>query len=544
MTAMVVKVQCDDGEIYRLTLQEEPSFENIVQLVATCRPGVIVNALLVGKGGYALKYADDEGDLCTLAPATFDDFLDLHKKGNSRVLKLKLTLQQAMNNEKDVPDDSLQSSDRTDADQPNMDNLSQAPPGLEKEDPQDSAGCGGASGPGCTGGGPKRVLGTLRMLREAGMLTPAMFASLTVQWLPLLTQRVARKVDKINHMAREGLDQTMQKILEIIQEQAAATPGLEQQAAPIAEALNGDNGKRRLGEAILEMLKALRGLGFEVQTRFCESVAQSLLPYLENLTCQWFGDKSACTSPWQQHPGSQCSGCGAIPIVGPRFKCTVCPSYDLCGNCYPQKNQLHGSCSGCKKDFQCIISPGKDAKGKGKGCEKTEKSDCHDWQAWSGKGAGGTNGDVWGPESWRPMWLYLAGWMDPAAIAQHFGAGLPGFNPFFPGCAMPFPGMEHAFAAAMGHNAFEEGQEPNCWPMFFCKGKGKGKKGKGKHWWKGHSHCHDERTEPAVNASDEGELEKKVATLVELQLANEEVIRELLAIHDGDVTEVIRLLTS
>jgi len=60
---------------------------------------------------------------------------------------------------------------------------------------------------------------------------------------------------------------------------------------------------RRLGEAILEMLKALRGLGFEasaappvflsnllewnlkvskVQTRFCESVAQSLLPYLED----------------------------------------------------------------------------------------------------------------------------------------------------------------------------------------------------------------------------------------------------------------------
>ena len=77
------------------------------------------------------------------------------------------------------------------------------------------------------------------------------------------------------------------------------------------------------------------------------------------------------------------------------------------------------------------------------------KSDCHDWQArtglwqripcacssfwwmsffhcqaWSGKGAGGTNGDVWGPESWRPMWLYLAGWMDPAAIAQHFGFAL------------------------------------------------------------------------------------------------------------------------
>ena len=71
--------------------RRRPSFETIVQLVATCRrkltsifkliwsiqtkysvlvfvgpwgPGVIVNALLVGKGGYALKYASpSEGKL-------------------------------------------------------------------------------------------------------------------------------------------------------------------------------------------------------------------------------------------------------------------------------------------------------------------------------------------------------------------------------------------------------------------------------------------------------------------------------------------------
>ena len=112
------------------------------------------------------------------------------------------------------------------------------------------------------------------------------------------------------------------------------------------------------------------------------------------------------------------------------------------------------------------------------------------------------------------MWLYFAGWMDPAAIAQHFGfalgakvydfavleasgiaggllltkvldslqsqgvylifvkdlndktmrtltVGLLRFNPFFPGAPMPFVGMEHAFAAAMEHNAFEEGQDRN-----------------------------------------------------------------------------------
>ena len=59
---------------------------------------------------------------------------------------------------------------------------------------------------------------------------------------------------------------------------------------------------RRLGEAILELLKALRGLSFEVgisvaklyhiidgqrrsevQTSFCEQVSASLLPFLEEL---------------------------------------------------------------------------------------------------------------------------------------------------------------------------------------------------------------------------------------------------------------------
>jgi hypothetical protein len=52
----------------------------------------------------------------------------------------------------------------------------------------------GAWGPGGNGGGPRRLLIALHMLREAELLTPAMFASLAVQWLPLVTQRVARKV--------------------------------------------------------------------------------------------------------------------------------------------------------------------------------------------------------------------------------------------------------------------------------------------------------------------------------------------------------------
>ncbi|CAK9107329.1 ZZ-type domain-containing protein, partial [Durusdinium trenchii] len=213
--------------------------------------------------------ADDEGDLCTLV-----EIKDAVLWSSSREGGYAKKSSRVGQDGKTLSDAELPSKSDTPPQGP--------PPGLEKEDQDRDFSSGpGAWGPGGNGGGPRRLLSTLRMLREAGMLTPAMFASLTVQWLPLLTQRVARKVDKINHMARDGLDATLQKMLEIVQDQAAGTPGLEHYAALIAEALGGRGGQRRLGEAILEMLKALRGLGFEVQTHFCESIASSLLPYLE-----------------------------------------------------------------------------------------------------------------------------------------------------------------------------------------------------------------------------------------------------------------------
>lgn len=41
-----------------------------------------------------------------------------------------------------------------------------------------------------------------------------------------------------------------------------------------------------------------------------------------------------------QHVGVTCDGCQQKPIIGKRFKCLVCPNYDLCEQC--ESNQLHG----------------------------------------------------------------------------------------------------------------------------------------------------------------------------------------------------------
>lgn len=37
----------------------------------------------------------------------------------------------------------------------------------------------------------------------------------------------------------------------------------------------------------------------------------------------------------------QCDGCGANPIVGPRYKCRNCPNYDLCRKCNGTRHLHH-----------------------------------------------------------------------------------------------------------------------------------------------------------------------------------------------------------
>ncbi|KAF4754051.1 hypothetical protein FOZ62_017670 [Perkinsus olseni] len=51
------------------------------------------------------------------------------------------------------------------------------------------------------------------------------------------------------------------------------------------------------------------------------------------------------------HLGIECDLCGELPIVGARYKCTICPDYDLCEKCFaftsPSKSHEH-----CKSSFR------------------------------------------------------------------------------------------------------------------------------------------------------------------------------------------------
>jgi len=43
----------------------------------------------------------------------------------------------------------------------------------------------------------------------------------------------------------------------------------------------------------------------------------------------------------QTHVGSTCSVCAVSPIVGVRYRCSVCPSYDVCSSCYASPSFTH-----------------------------------------------------------------------------------------------------------------------------------------------------------------------------------------------------------
>ncbi|CAK9003792.1 unnamed protein product [Durusdinium trenchii] len=345
-----VKFVCDDGEIFRGQL-EEPSFEAIVDLVTTCRPDVKGDVLREGPFGcakYAMTYADEEGDLCILAPATFPDFLSLHQKTQSRMLKFTLKLpakadgpanrsstrsapkmesrsgELSMNAKQDCEESRAKGKGKGGKGKHWKGTEQQDPASTQpKQDTSDAANGEHAGARGPKPCGPWRLKGllrTLRMLKESGVLTAAKLPSFTVVWLPFLAKIAALQVEKINKMAKDGLDPCFQKMLEIIQEQAAKTPGLEHHAAVITQALSGDNDQRRLGEALLELLKALDKLGLEVQSCFSEAVAPSLLPILEEVTEWPMARKGAkgkdkrhqnpASTAKQQDLGDADAGCG------------------------------------------------------------------------------------------------------------------------------------------------------------------------------------------------------------------------------------------
>ena len=53
-----------------------------------------------------------------------------------------------------------------------------------------------------------------------------------------------------------------------------------------------------------------------------------------------------------QHDQVECDGCGMTPIIGRRYKCRACPNFDLCQQCFDQKDKVHTA----SHDFRIIAN--------------------------------------------------------------------------------------------------------------------------------------------------------------------------------------------
>ncbi|CAK9007464.1 unnamed protein product, partial [Durusdinium trenchii] len=217
MAGMVVKFYCDDGEIFRRQLPE-PTFEAIVELVNNFRPDVKAHMLHEGRA-CALKYADDEGDQCVLTSSTFSDFLALQKVDQPLKLQLKLpSTKEGL--------DHQRSQDK---------GKGKGKEGKQLKRSKLDYGANANQKPFSEGGGLRKFLLRLRALQEAGSMTSETLASMLVAWIPSLARIAERRSEQLKDLAQNGLNPPLQKMLAIIQEQAATTPHLKRYAAVLAK---------------------------------------------------------------------------------------------------------------------------------------------------------------------------------------------------------------------------------------------------------------------------------------------------------------------
>ena len=215
---------------------------------------------------------------------------------------------------------------------------------------------------------PVALLACLKGMYCSGRLSAGVLASLALQFLPILAQRVSRKQEKIN---RKGVKLRRGPILQLLRsfcEQLETIPD-SQHACEALHAYVVGNDTGHLGDGLAELLKCLAAC--KSRTRLAKAlmaVGDEVVCVLPYLFPETFGSSSPSPcAEWAAalvgapvHGGFACATCQVDPIVGPRFEATVSRdrTISLCGECFMKDVCLQsGKAEERQKDFSCRLAP-------------------------------------------------------------------------------------------------------------------------------------------------------------------------------------------
>jgi len=361
--SITLKVKCGT-EVHRILLQEDSvTYEAVQAAIQTVHPD----------GTAVAKYLDDENDLCTLCPASFSDFLTTATtvSNGRRILKIEVTSGQgATNQNKEGCPMATMLENLLKTNGGNQNPLADIiKHGLEhfkgfaenggfdelKNMFENSGmhGCHGRwHGGGGGGGHLRQVKFMLLQLRKNGLLNKKTAAALTVYSLSDVLTHVASHTDKIDWKIR-GKMEHVRPVLQDLRQLVAGIPELEHCAASIEDLLSQEAAAPSV--TILALLTSLDTMSFDAQIAFFEAFYASQEGRLEELFSK--------IEPWTSwmptiplhHAGVVCDGCECA-INGLRFKCKIRPDFDLCGDCYTSRADLHaGSQAG--REFEMKFWP-------------------------------------------------------------------------------------------------------------------------------------------------------------------------------------------
>jgi len=314
-----------NGQVHRVLFTEaEITYEDVQQAIRSAHADA---PFLV------TRYYDDEQDLCTLSLETFSDFVkhaELKNDDAQRVLRLELT-------ERVAPCAHSVGVDITSAVTTFVEPLL----GLAKSwvvgsEHQETKKC------------KRRLVFLLVQLHKNKAFTAGAAAAVAVSSLPGGLAAASKQPDSFDQMAIrlfEMLPALQQALCVLVSD----TEGLQQCVGKMAGLCAGGGS---CSGAVLEFLTALSALTFKEQIAFVEALfARQGSAVTAQLATSWIPAMPL------EHTGVTCDGCEKSDLQVLRFKCRQCRDYDLCGDCFAQKDNIHGG-DCCNHEFDRIdLSP-------------------------------------------------------------------------------------------------------------------------------------------------------------------------------------------